>query len=174
MFRKIRREPRRSVGCARAGTRSLSGRAGARRHGALQPQARDRADGLDQHHLRRHQRVHRADPGQYLHAQDAVWRVLGAQSASRKTARAKGADTPDVWQSIIEHEGSVQHLDVLTERGKGDRSAPPSRSTSAGSSNSPPTARRSSARASRSISICPPTSINGTCTCCTGRHGSAA
>lgn len=28
---------------------------------------------------------------------------------------AKGMDTPDVWQSIIEHEGSVAHLDALTE-----------------------------------------------------------
>ena len=26
---------------------------------------------------------------------------------------AKGADTPEVWQSIIEHEGSVAHLDML-------------------------------------------------------------
>jgi ribonucleoside-diphosphate reductase alpha chain len=30
----------------------------------------------------------------------------------------KGADTPDVWQSIIEHEGSVAHLDVLSEHEK--------------------------------------------------------
>lgn len=28
---------------------------------------------------------------------------------------AKGMDTPGVWQSIIEHEGSVAHLDALTE-----------------------------------------------------------
>jgi len=27
----------------------------------------------------------------------------------------KGADTPEVWQSILEHEGSVQHLDVLDD-----------------------------------------------------------
>lgn len=27
----------------------------------------------------------------------------------------KGADTSDVWQSIIEHEGSVQHLDILSD-----------------------------------------------------------
>lgn len=27
----------------------------------------------------------------------------------------KGADTPEVWQSILEQEGSVQHLDVLSE-----------------------------------------------------------
>ena len=28
---------------------------------------------------------------------------------------AKGADTPGIWQSITEHEGSVQHLDCLTD-----------------------------------------------------------
>ena len=32
-----------------------------------------------------------------------------------KLLRAKGADTPEVWQSIIEHEGSVAHLDMLSE-----------------------------------------------------------
>lgn len=30
----------------------------------------------------------------------------------------KGADTPEVWQSIIEHEGSVTHLDLLSEQEK--------------------------------------------------------
>jgi ribonucleoside-diphosphate reductase alpha chain len=33
-----------------------------------------------------------------------------------KVLAAKGADTPAVWQSIIEHEGSVAHLDLLSER----------------------------------------------------------
>jgi ribonucleoside-diphosphate reductase alpha chain len=32
-----------------------------------------------------------------------------------KLLAAKGADTPEVWQSILEHEGSVQHLPVLTK-----------------------------------------------------------
>jgi ribonucleoside-diphosphate reductase alpha chain len=27
----------------------------------------------------------------------------------------KGADTPEIWTSILEHEGSVQHLEVLSE-----------------------------------------------------------
>src|SRR5579863_3912855 len=31
---------------------------------------------------------------------------------------AKGADTPDVWQSIVEQEGSVQHLDCLSDEDK--------------------------------------------------------
>ncbi|MGD9538685.1 MAG: ribonucleoside-diphosphate reductase subunit alpha [Alphaproteobacteria bacterium] len=32
-----------------------------------------------------------------------------------KVLAAKGADTPEVWQSIVEHEGSVQHLDCLSD-----------------------------------------------------------
>ena len=32
-----------------------------------------------------------------------------------KLLEAKGADTAEIWQSIVEHEGSVQHLDVLTD-----------------------------------------------------------
>src|SRR6185436_9983300 len=31
---------------------------------------------------------------------------------------SKGANTPEVWQSIVEHEGSVQHLDCLSEEDK--------------------------------------------------------
>jgi ribonucleoside-diphosphate reductase alpha chain len=30
----------------------------------------------------------------------------------------KNADTPEIWQSILEHEGSVAHLDVLSEHEK--------------------------------------------------------
>jgi len=32
-----------------------------------------------------------------------------------KLLAEKGADTPEVWQSIVEQEGSVQHLDILTD-----------------------------------------------------------
>ena len=35
-----------------------------------------------------------------------------------KLLMAKGADTLEVWQSIVEHEGSVAHLDVLTPHEK--------------------------------------------------------
>ncbi|MCK9913664.1 ribonucleoside-diphosphate reductase subunit alpha [Microbacteriaceae bacterium K1510] len=35
-----------------------------------------------------------------------------------KLLASKGADTADVWQSIIEHEGSVAHLDILSEHEK--------------------------------------------------------
>jgi ribonucleoside-diphosphate reductase alpha chain len=35
-----------------------------------------------------------------------------------KLLQTKGADRPDVWQSIIEHEGSVAHLDELSEHEK--------------------------------------------------------
>ncbi|WP_420566321.1 ribonucleoside-diphosphate reductase subunit alpha [Thalassobaculum sp.] len=33
----------------------------------------------------------------------------------KKLLATKGADTPETWESILEHEGSVQHLDCLTE-----------------------------------------------------------
>lgn len=36
----------------------------------------------------------------------------------QKILEEKGADTDDVWTSIIEHEGSVQHLDVLSDEEK--------------------------------------------------------
>jgi len=32
-----------------------------------------------------------------------------------KLLAEKGADTQEVWQSIVEHEGSVQHLDILSD-----------------------------------------------------------
>jgi ribonucleoside-diphosphate reductase alpha chain len=35
-----------------------------------------------------------------------------------KVLAAKGADTQEVWQSIIEQEGSVAHLDILSEQEK--------------------------------------------------------
>jgi ribonucleoside-diphosphate reductase alpha chain len=35
--------------------------------------------------------------------------------ALRKVLAAKGLDTEDTWQSILAHEGSVQHLDALNE-----------------------------------------------------------
>ena len=36
-------------------------------------------------------------------------------AALQKILEEKGADTEEVWTSIIEHEGSVQHLDVLSD-----------------------------------------------------------
>jgi len=36
-------------------------------------------------------------------------------AALQKILAEKGADTEETWTSIIEHEGSVQHLDVLTD-----------------------------------------------------------
>ncbi len=35
-----------------------------------------------------------------------------------KVLAEKGADTPEIWQSIVEHEGSVQHLDCLSDDDK--------------------------------------------------------
>ena len=86
----------------------------------------------------------------------------------------KGMDTPEAV-AVHRRAGRLGPASGLPERRREGRlSAPPSRSTSAGSSNWRPTARPSSARASRSTCSCRPTSTNGTCTCCTGRHGSGA
>jgi ribonucleoside-diphosphate reductase alpha chain len=38
--------------------------------------------------------------------------------ALARLLRSKGLDTPDTWRSILEHEGSVQHLDALDEHQK--------------------------------------------------------
>ena len=70
---------------------------------------------------------------------------LSGAAAGRPRARTP----PTIWHSILEHEGSVQHLDCLSDDEKAVYQAPPSRSTSAGSSSWPPTARPTSARASR-------------------------
>ena len=59
--------------------RPLPGRRRAGCDGAFQPQDRHRAERLDLDHLRRHQRRHRADPGQYLHPQDPVRFVRGEE-----------------------------------------------------------------------------------------------
>ena len=44
------------------------------------------------HHLRRHQRLRRADPGQCLHPQDPVGRLFGAQSLSAGIAGDQGPE----------------------------------------------------------------------------------
>jgi ribonucleoside-diphosphate reductase alpha chain len=73
----------------------------------------------------------------------------------------KSKDSANVWNSILENGGSVQHLDFLSRR-KRRCTRPASRSTSAGCSNSRRTAPRSSIRRSRSTSISRPTSTSGT------------
>ena len=89
------------------------------RDGALQLQDGDRADRVDLDHLRRHLGLHRADPGQHLHPQDAVGLVLDPQPASREAARSRNRRTREgVWDSILEQGGSVQHLDFLTPEEK--------------------------------------------------------
>jgi ribonucleoside-diphosphate reductase alpha chain len=45
-----------------------------------------RADRLDQHHLRRHLGLHRADPGEHLHPQDAVGQLRGEEPLSAEAA----------------------------------------------------------------------------------------
>ncbi len=72
LFKTLRRQCDAASAQAGRRARSVPGRRRARRDGALQPQAGDRAHRLDLDHLRRHSRRHRADPGQHLQAQDPV------------------------------------------------------------------------------------------------------
>ena len=62
---------------------------------ALLPQARHRAHRLDLDHLRWHQRRHRADPGQYLHAQDAFGLLRGEEPLSGAAAGREGPEYAD-------------------------------------------------------------------------------
>ena len=77
---------------------------------------------------------------------------------------AKGQNTPGVWDSILANEGSVQHLDFLSQDDKDVYK----------------TAFELDQRwvvewaADRTADICRAMSISGTCTCCTGRRGSGA
>ena len=99
----------------------------------FQLQDGDRADRVDLDHLRRHLGLHRADPGQHLHPQDAVGQLLDQEPAisrscsprSRRTATRCGTRSSS-------RAAAVQHLDFLTPGGKGHVTRPASRSTSAG------------------------------------------
>ena len=90
IFKHIRAPGRRSLDDARQGARAVPRRRRHGRDGALQLQDGDRADRVDLDHLRRHQRLHRADPGQHLHAQDAVGLLLDPQPAPREIAQGQG------------------------------------------------------------------------------------
>ena len=93
IFKKITPGSRCGVLHAGRRTRRLPGCRRTRHEGPLQPQDRHRAHRLDLHHLRRHQRLHRADPGQCLYPQDPVGRLLGAQSLSAGAAGSQGRRT---------------------------------------------------------------------------------
>ena len=116
MFKHLRRE-------ADAASRALAEERGACPdaaergvHGTLQPQAGDRAHRQHLGDLRRHQRLHRAHSREHLHAQDAVGLVQRAQSgADQSCSERRGLNTEDTWQSILAHEGSVQHLERLSD-----------------------------------------------------------
>ena len=72
------------------------------------------------HHLRRHLGLHRADPGQHLHPQDAVGQLLDqAIPHLEKLLAEKPKNSDAVWNSILEQGGSVAHLDFLSAGGKG-------------------------------------------------------
>ena len=83
------RPGRPGLDAARAGARRLPRRRRPGRDGAVQLQDGDRADRVDQHHLRRHLGLHRADPGQRLHPQDAVGLLLDPQPAPRGLAQGE-------------------------------------------------------------------------------------
>jgi hypothetical protein len=106
-----------------------------RRDGALQLQDGDRADRVDQHHLRRHLGVHRADPGQHLHPQDAVGQLLVKNPYLEKLLIEKAKDSPmsGTRSSRTRRLGPAPRF---PEPGGEGRSRPASRSTSAGCSNS--------------------------------------
>ncbi len=108
------RAGRRGVDAARERARPLPRRRRHGRDGALQLQDGDRADREHLDHHRRHQRLHRADPGEHLHPQDAVGLVLDQEPVSREAADEKAKNSDKVWNSILERGGSVQHLDFLT------------------------------------------------------------
>ena len=107
---------RRRVARARRRTRRLPRCRRARRRRSDSAQARHRAHRQHLRDLRRHQRLHRADPREHLHAQDAVGFVQRAQSGVAEGAGREGPDTEETWQSILAHEGSVQHLDASERR----------------------------------------------------------
>ncbi|MGH1559944.1 hypothetical protein ACRAWD_24150 [Caulobacter segnis] len=113
-------------------------------------------------------------PAKHLRPQDPVGLVRGEEPYLEKLLEEKGQNTDSVWGSILEHEGSVQHLDFLRP-GREGRLQDRLRTGSAlgGRAGRRPHAG-SLPRASRSTSSCRATSTSGICTCCTGWPGSAA
>ena len=141
MFKHIAAQADEAQPDAGAGTRRLPGR---RRHGrdaALLVQDGDRADRLDLDHLRRHQRLHRADPGEHLYPQDAVGQLRGQEPLSRKAAAGEeqGFDQRVEFDPRARRLGPAPRFPQPARKRTSTR--PASRSTSAGCSNSPPTAR---------------------------------
>ncbi len=86
LFKHLRRACDAASRVLARGARALPGRRGARGDGALLPQAGHRPDRLDLDHLRRHQRRHRADPGQYLYPQDPLGHLRGEEPLSGEPA----------------------------------------------------------------------------------------
>ena len=145
------------------------------RDGALLPQDRHRPDGLDLDHLRRHQRRHRADPGQHLHPQDPVGLVRGEEPLPgarcwRPKAPTRRRSGPRSWRTRARCSTSTASADDEKDVYKTAFEIDQRWVDRAGRR---PHRRRSASR-SRSTSSCPATSTNGTCTCCTGRPGSGA
>ena len=99
MFKHIAANGRRGFDDARAGTRRLPRCGGHGRDAALLVQDGDRADRVDLDHLRRHVRLHRADPGEHLHPQDAVGQLRGQEPLPRKAA---AGETGEGFQQRVE------------------------------------------------------------------------
>ncbi len=98
---------------------AVPGRRGIRRHGAVLAQDVDRADRVDLDHRGEFVAGDRADRGERVPAEDAVGQLHGAQPASAEAAGGEG----DGHRRgvVVDHaatQGSVQHLDFLTEQEK--------------------------------------------------------
>jgi ribonucleoside-diphosphate reductase alpha chain len=83
------------------------------RDAALQLQDGDRADRVDQHHLRRDERpaniyTHKTLSGSFVVKNPYLEKLLASKSK----------DSTNVWNSILERGGSVQHLDFLSSEEK--------------------------------------------------------
>jgi hypothetical protein len=117
MFKHIRARPTRPRWCS-PGTRRLPRCRGHGRDGALLLQDGDRADRVDLHHLRRHLACIEPIPANiYTHktlSGSFVVKNPYLKSCWSKRPRIR----TNVWNSILEHGGSVQHLDFLSPEEK--------------------------------------------------------
>ena len=126
------RAGRRGLDDARQGARALPRRRRHGRDGALQLQDGDRADRVDLDHLRRHLGLHRADPGQHLHPQDAVG--LASRSGTRISRSCFRRSRRTATRSGTRSSSRAARSSTSTSspRRKRTSSRPASRSTSAG------------------------------------------
>ncbi len=118
------------------------------RDGALLVQDGDRADRVHLDHLWRHQRLYRAIPANIYTHKTLSGQLLDQESLSGEAVQREVEEHRRGMEFVLEHGGSVQHLDFLSRR-KRTATRPASRSISAGCSNWPVTAPPISTRRSR-------------------------